>query len=69
LDFETPGEVKVAMIDYLKWVIRDFWVVITGSAATPAGDRRNSGTDEYDWGKLKRLLKYVSGTIDMPLIL
>jgi hypothetical protein len=46
LDFETPGEVKVAMIDYLKWVIRDFWGAITGSVATPTGDRRNSGTDE-----------------------
>jgi hypothetical protein len=36
-DFETPGEVKVTMIDYLKWAIINFPEVITGSTAIPAG--------------------------------
>jgi hypothetical protein len=35
LAFETPGEVKVAMIDYLKWVIRDFWGVLQGRPPHP----------------------------------
>jgi hypothetical protein len=35
-NFDTAGEVKVAMIYYLKGVIRDFPEVIMGSATTPA---------------------------------
>jgi hypothetical protein len=46
--FETPGEVEVAMIDYLKRVIRDFLEVITGSAATPAGDKLSEVTPDED---------------------
>jgi hypothetical protein len=39
LNFKTPGGLKVIMIDYLRGVLRDFPELITGSAATPTGDR------------------------------
>jgi hypothetical protein len=115
LDFTMKGEVKVRMVDYLKWVINDFPEVITGSAATPATDNlfdvhpdeertliydkrarscyhsvaqlpfassisrnyihmtttflttRLKSPDEDDWGKLKRVLKYIMGTVYTPL--
>jgi hypothetical protein len=38
LNVESPGEVKVTMIDYLKEVTNDFPEVITRSAATTATD-------------------------------
>jgi hypothetical protein len=37
--FEIPEDVTVTVIDYLKRVIMDSLEALTGSAATPAGDK------------------------------
>ena len=39
LDFSTPGEVKIDMINYIKKIIKAFPEKITGVQSTPAGDR------------------------------
>jgi hypothetical protein len=39
LDYSILGEVKVAMVNYLKRVITEFPQVITGGAVSPAADR------------------------------
>ena len=38
LDYSTPGEVKIDMVDYVKSMIEDFPKELTGKVSTPAND-------------------------------
>ncbi len=117
LDFSTPGQVKITMIDYIEKMLKDFQELqdIGAITATPAADHlfnvrdnckklteyeaqhfhnmtaralflskrsrqdlqtvvaflstRVREPDEDDWKKLLRMIKYLKGTVDLPLIL
>ena len=116
LDFSTPGEVKIDMINYIKKIIKAFPEKITGVQSTPAGDRlfqvcppteatflpeeqarafhhttaqllflsrvrrdiqttvaflttRVKRPDNDDWGKLRRVLKYIHSSLYLKLTL
>ncbi len=115
LDYNTPGVVRVSMVEYIKGLIRDFPEEINGEVTSPAPNHlflvrdeaeatklpeeqamcfhhtvaqllflstrarkdiqvavaflttRVKSPDEDDWGKLKRVLKYLNGTTEMRL--
>ena len=67
LDYSTPGEVKIDMVDYVKAMIEDFPTTLDGKVATPANDH----LFKIDKGKpLREMKKEVfHGTVAKALFL
>ena len=60
MDFTTPGEVKLSMVDYLKEVIEDFPEPITGSANTPAADHLFEQSNDPNYLEKRRPRHFIT---------
>ena len=67
LDYSTPGEVKIDMVDYVKAMIEDFPVELDGKVSTPANDHLFKIDKGKPLGEMKK--EVFHGTVAKALFL